>query len=150
MIAAMPSSPGIPRAPVPEAADDLFRRARRGLREAAETDDAQERFVLAHLAALRAAAAVVSSRTAPARRRPMSVWVLLERAMPDLGEWSAYFGASAPRRAGIETGRETVSDHEADELLRDAEVFVGVVAGILGLPAPEGVSQLALATELPA
>lgn len=148
MAAAIPFMPGIPRPPVSEAADDLFRRARHGLREAGEATDSQERFVLAHLAALRAAAAVVSARTAPARRRPMSVWVLLEKAAPELAEWAAFFGASAPRRAGVETGRESVASREADELLRDAGVFLGVVAELLGLPAPGPIGQMALATEM--
>ena len=57
----------------------LLFQAGRVLSEAAAADTAGERFRLAHLAALRGAAAVFAERTsATGRRRPMNAWVLLD------------------------------------------------------------------------
>ena len=83
------------------------------LAEAAATADPGERFRLAHLSALRTAAAVSAQRGRPAsaRRRLMSVWVLLERVAPEHADWAAYFAAGAPIRAAVEAGAlSAVSD----------------------------------------
>jgi SAV_6107-like HEPN len=57
------------------------------------------------------------------------------RIAPELTEWSAFFAATATRRAAVEAGRgDAVSVREADDLLRDAEAFMLVVNGLLGLP----------------
>jgi hypothetical protein len=85
----------------------------------------------AHLAALRAAAAVLACRTSPAvesRTRPRSVWVLLAQVAPELTEWAQFFAAGAAKRAAAEAGLPgVVSQREADDLLRDAGAFVQVV-----------------------
>jgi hypothetical protein len=98
--------------------------------------------VAAHLAALRAAAAVVAVRAEPVgsgrRKRPQSVWELLPRVEPALAEWAAFFAAGAGKRAAAEAGLlRAVSPHEADDLLRDAGTFVAMAETALGIPAQE-------------
>src|SRR5674536_267604 len=104
----------------------LLGAARRGLVEAAGLTRAPERYATAHLAALRAAAAVLAARVqpdrpGPRRSRPTSVWVLLPAIAPELGERAAFFAAGAAKRAAAEAGLpRAVSDREADDLLRNA------------------------------
>lgn len=99
---------------------------------------AGERFASAHLAALRAAAAVLAERARPAsssrrRRRPASVWSLLAAVAPEFSEWAAFFAAGAAKRAAAEAGIATaVTVREADDLVRDAEAFLVVVNVALG------------------
>lgn len=116
---------------------ELLRLARQGLEEAAMTRQDGLRYATAHLAALRAAAAVLAVRAQPApgrRNRMTSVWALLTRVAPDLGEWAAFFAAGATRRAAAEAGiPRVVSTRDADDLLRAAEQFTGVVEVALGL-----------------
>lgn len=116
----------------------LLESARHGLAAASAEPSPAARYVAAHLAALRAAAAVVSARTAPGggprRRGPRSVWELLPRVAPALGEWAAFFAAGAAKRAAAEAGLpRAVSAREADDLLRDSEIFVGLVEEALGV-----------------
>jgi SAV_6107-like HEPN len=112
--------------------------ARMGLAEAAEATSAAVRYVCAHLAALRAAAAVLASKEpveTHRRGRPRSVWVLLPEAEPALREWAAFFAAGADKRAAAEAGLpRAVTSREADELLHDAEIFVSLVEDTLGVP----------------
>ncbi|NYF54287.1 SAV_6107 family HEPN domain-containing protein [Micromonospora purpureochromogenes] len=111
--------------------------ARIGLSEAAQTRPDGLRYAAAHLAALRAAAALLAARARPAparRHRITSVWVLLSTVAPELDEWSAYFAAGAGKRAAAEAGiPRVVSAREANDLLRAAEQFVSVVETALGL-----------------
>jgi hypothetical protein len=126
-------------APVPEAAVELLERSRDGLFGAAMSVHAGERYVAAHLSALRAAAAVLATRSRPTRRSsgPRSVWEVLPRVAPELTEWAAFFAAGADRRAALEAGRmESVAVREADDQLRAAETFVGLVEAGLGLDHP--------------
>lgn len=131
--------PGIPAHAFPHRTPlELLAVARRGLAEAEEQHVDGLRYAAAHLAALRAAAAVLAmrARPAPARRsRPASVWTLLAVVAPELGEWAAYFASGAAKRAAAEAGiRHVVSTREADDLLRGALAFVAVVERTLGLP----------------
>jgi hypothetical protein len=106
------------------------------LAEAAAAAEPGERFRLAHLSALRAAAALCADRGRPAsaRRRLMSVWVLLERVAPEYAEWAGYFAAGAPVRAAVEAGAvSAVSARSADDQLRAATEFLGLVEHALGL-----------------
>lgn len=123
--------------PVADAAADLVTAARRELARAATAVRPGERYVAAHLAALRAAAAVLAVRARPVPprgRRPASAWALLSQVAPELAEWSAYFAAGARKRAAAEAGLpRAVSVREADDLLRDAEAFLALVAGSLGI-----------------
>ncbi|MDG4788795.1 SAV_6107 family HEPN domain-containing protein [Micromonospora sp. WMMD1102] len=121
--------------------------ARRGLAEAAETRPDGLRYAAAHLAALRAAAALLAARARPAptrRNRVTSVWALLVVVAPDLGEWANYFATGATKRAAAEAGiPRVVSAREADDLLRAAEQFVAVVEVALGVahqPALDGMA----------
>jgi SAV_6107-like HEPN len=123
---------------VPAAALSLLRTARLGLSEAEAEADAGTRYIGAHLAALRAAAAIVAARGEPGtgarRRRPRSVWDLLPQVEPALAEWAAFFAASAAKRAAAEAGLpRAASAREADDLLRDAATFLSVAERALGL-----------------
>jgi hypothetical protein len=115
----------------------LLRLARQGLEEAVDTRPDGLRYAAAHLAALRAAAAVLAARARPApgrRNRMTSVWALLTRVAPELGEWAAFFAVGATKRAAAEAGiPRVVSAREADDLLRAAEQFTAVVEVSLGL-----------------
>ena len=110
----------------------LLTLAHQGLDEAAATTAPAERYALSHLAALRAAAAVLACRAQPldgARRaRPRPVWSLLVQVAPELAEWAAFFAAGAAKRSAAEAGLPgVVSPREADDLLRDATSFVALV-----------------------
>lgn len=118
----------------------LLESARHGLVEAADETSAGARYVAAHLAALRAAAAVVAARPGPGagprRKTPRSVWDLLPRVEPALAEWAAFFAAGAGKRAAAEAGLpRAVCAREADDLLRDAETFVSLAEETLGVSA---------------
>jgi hypothetical protein len=117
---------------------ELLKLARQGLDEAAVTGQDGLRYATAHLAALRAAAAVLAARARPAvgqRNRVTSVWALLTRVAPDLGEWASFFATGAAKRAAAEAGiSRMVSARDADDLLRAAEQFTEVVEIALDLP----------------
>jgi len=117
---------------------ELLALARRGLIEAAETRSDGQRYATAHLAALRAAAAVLVSRArpTPARRgRPTNVWALLATVAPEMAQWADRFAAGAAKRSAAEAGiLRVVTAAEADDLRADAERFVAVVELSLGLP----------------
>jgi hypothetical protein len=114
----------------------LLTHARAALGEAGQAAEPGDRFRLAHLAALRTAAALCADRGRPgsARRRLMSVWVLLERVAPEHREWAVYFAAGAQIRAAIEAGAiSAVTPRAADDQLRAASEFLAVVESSLGL-----------------
>ncbi|MCZ0973563.1 SAV_6107 family HEPN domain-containing protein [Streptomyces albulus] len=98
-----------------------------------------DRFATAHLAALRAAAAVLAVRGRPeptARRRKTirSAWEVLPEVAPELTEWSALFAAGADRRARAEAGiAGAAGQRDADDLLRDAWMFLRLVERMLRL-----------------
>jgi hypothetical protein len=126
--------------PARQSALILVSQARRALDEAAALERPAERYAATHLAALRAAAAVLAARARPAasapRRstRPTSAWTLLCRVAPELTEWAGFFAAGAAKRAAAEAGLpRSVTAREADDLLRDAETFLAVVETLLGL-----------------
>ncbi|MFG1944614.1 SAV_6107 family HEPN domain-containing protein [Nonomuraea sp. NPDC048826] len=108
------------------------------LAEAATARSPASRYVSAHLAALRAAAAILAARPQPTqgrRRRLRSAWELLPEAEPSLAEWAAYFAASAAKRAAAEAGMvRGVTAADADEIMAEAETFVCTVEGLLGVP----------------
>ncbi|HSA49912.1 MAG TPA: SAV_6107 family HEPN domain-containing protein [Yinghuangia sp.] len=135
-----------PRAPVrwttaPPGALDLLAHARRTLAESAEATAPNERYAAAHLAALRTAAAVLAARARPEeekpgrRRPPRSAWHLLPQVAPELTEWAGYFASGASKRARAEAGLPNAATaREADDLMRDVEVFMRLVVRLLGLP----------------
>lgn len=91
------------------------------------------------LAVLRAAAAVLCVRGRSPRGHaggPVDVWHLLPRVAPELTEWADFFAAVLPEggsRPGVGAAGP-MSVREADDLLRQGEEFVRIVAGMLGLP----------------
>ena len=122
------------RPPVPVAAYELLERSRRGLAVAEVARTPGERYVAAHLAALRSAAAVLAVRARPTRRGLTNVWDVLPRVAPEMTEWAAFFAAGASRRVAVEAGRsDAVTAREADDLLRDAATFRELVAEALGV-----------------
>jgi hypothetical protein len=147
--------PVLRRATAPPAALDLLAHARSCLAEAADLGTPNERYAIAHLAALRTAAAVLAARppegAAPASGRGTptrrgrraairSAWELLPESVPELAEWSDRFAASAGLRARAEAGiRGAASDADAEALIRDAAMFLRLAERILGLaPGPPG------------
>ena len=113
----------------------LLERARGLLAEAAAAETADERFRLAHLAALRTGAAVLAERGRPAsaRRRLLSVWVLLPSVAAEYTEWASYFAAAATARAAIEAGAiRVVTTRAADDQYRAAGEFLHLVESQLG------------------
>ena len=128
-----------PRARVAPSALALLESARYGLADAEGQVSARARYVSAHLAAIRAAAAIVAARADPGtstrRRKPPSVWELLPKVEPALSEWAAFFAAGAAKRAAAEAGLpRAASQREADDLLRDAETFLSLAENALGVP----------------
>ena len=114
---------------------DLLAAAHRGLTEATLEPRAGTRYALAHLAALRAAAAVLATKAKPTGRRgPRSAWELLAQAAPELAEWAAFFAAGAGKRAAAEAGLDAVTAREADDLLRDVDTFLALAETTVGVP----------------
>jgi hypothetical protein len=138
--------PVLRRAAAPPAALDLLAQAQHGLDEAVAMETANERYATAHLAALRIAAAVLAVRGRPesserGRRAIRSAWEVLQEAAPELSEWSVLFASGAPKRARAEAGIQgAASWREADDLVRDTEVFLRLVERMLvsqpALPQP--------------
>jgi hypothetical protein len=134
-----PSAPTVPAHMLPHRSPaQLLAIARAGLDEAAHTRPEGLRYATAHLAALRAAAAVLAARARPAaptrRSRVTSAWSLLVMVAPEFSEWAGYFALGASKRAAAEAGiPRVVSAREADDLLRAAEQFVTVVENALGV-----------------
>ena len=133
---ALSTPAAVPTAPLPLAARDLLVASARGLGAAAAAASAERRYTEAHLAALRAAAALLAARARPqrGRSRVRSVWSVLPSVAPDLAEWAAFFAGSAPLRAAVEAGLPAaVTPRAADDLLRDAETFLDLVCDRLGV-----------------
>ena len=125
-------------APPSRAALGLLRQAAGGLAEAHGEQDPLLRYPAAYLAALRAGAAVLAVRARPRPRRgsTRNVWQLLAEVAPELGEWAAYFASCSDTRAAAEAGiARLVGQRDADDLLRQAEQFVGIVTVTIPLRA---------------
>jgi len=122
---------------LPATTHSYLERAAESLREAITTGEVPTRYALAHVAALRAAAALLAARatrTPDRRRRQKNAWVLLTEVAPELAEWARFFAAGAAKRAAAETGStRAVTGREADDLVREADRFLAVVEQALGL-----------------
>ena len=122
---------------LPATTHSYLARAAESLSEAMAATDVPSRYAHAHVAALRAAAALLASRARPAagRRRPQkNAWILLAEVAPELAEWATFFAAGASKRAAAEAGSSrAVTEREAADLVRDADRFLGVVEKSLGL-----------------
>ena len=137
---------------LPATTHSYLARAAESLSEAIAAGDVPTRYACAHVAALRAAAALLAARAHPAPtrgRRQKNAWVLLAEVAPELAEWATFFAAGAAKRAAAEAGStRAVSEREADDLLRDADRFLGVVEQCLGL-APHLPQQGRLPSRVP-
>jgi hypothetical protein len=120
-------------APLPATAVDLMARADAELLAAQFSSEAGERFVHAHLASLRAAAAVLAVRGRPTGRRAVrTVWEMLAAVAPEVESWSVYFAAGAAGRRAVEAGRsDAVDAPRAEEVLCAAEDFLDEVRALL-------------------
>lgn len=113
---------GVARGPA-DPARALLTQAGHGVLAARAERDAVARLALAHLAALRAAAAVLAHRASAdpgGRGGPRSAWRLLARVAPELGEWAEFFAAAAPAAGS------TVTERFADDMVRQVEQFIGL------------------------
>ncbi len=129
--------PVFTRAPVSTEALALLARSDAELLAAQFAPEASDRFVHAHLAAIRAAAAVLAVRGRPGRRSAArTVWEMLRRVSPELETWAAYFAGAAALRCRIEAGcRDLVTDDRAESAVAAAEDFHDAVEGVLGAEA---------------
>ncbi|MHA6630125.1 SAV_6107 family HEPN domain-containing protein [Pseudonocardia sichuanensis] len=130
-----PTSRAAP-APTSRAALGLLRQAADGLAEAHRVDDPLLRYPAAYLAALRAGAAVLAVRARPRPRRgsTRNVWQLLAEVAPEFAEWALFFASCSDTRAAAEAGiARLVGRRDADDLLRQAEQFVGIVTASVPL-----------------
>ena len=122
---------------LPATTHSYLARAAESLSEAITATDVATRYACAHVAALRAAAALLAARARPAtsRRRPQkNAWILLAEVAPELAEWATFFAAGAAKRAAAEAGStRAVTEREADDLVRDADRFLTLVEQALGL-----------------
>ena len=123
---------------LPATTHSYLGRAAESLSEAIAATEVPTRYACAHVAALRAAAALLAARATPAvptRRKPQkNAWVLLAEVAPEFGEWAAFFSAGAAKRAAAEAGSSrAVTEREADDLVRDADRFLGLVEESLGM-----------------
>ena len=111
-----------------------LQRARTALIEAELSAHPGDRYLAAHLAALRVAAIVLALRARPGRgSRPRNAWLLLAEVAPELAEWAAFFAATEGKREAVRAGATAiVSAREADDLIRDAQTFLGLVERALG------------------
>lgn len=104
--------------------------ARAVLIEAELIDRPADRFLAAHLAALRVAAVVLAARAHPSRSgRLRNVWQLLAEVAPEYAEWAGFFAAVGRKCEVVGAGAVAlVGVREADDLIRDARLFHDEVA----------------------
>lgn len=123
-------------APLPQTALVSLARAREALDEATLETEPTRRYAAAHVAALRATAALLAVRTRPTRRRGQrNAWTLLAQVAPEMSEWAAFFSAGAGKRAAAEAGlARLISVRDADDLMRDVERYLVLVQRALDLP----------------
>lgn len=139
---------------LPATTHSYLARSAESLHEAIGSTDVPTRYACAHVAALRAAAALLAARARPAsgRRRnaQKNAWVLLAQVAPELAEWASFFAGGAAKRAAAEAGStRAVTEREADDLVRDADQFLQVIEESLGLtPHPAYAGRLVVPTNL--
>lgn len=114
---------------------ELMDRARDALLDACHSSGTTQRYTYAQLGALRAATAIATSAAREGRgSRRRDVWARLAASRPELAEWSGFFALTSERAAAAERGRTQLSTREADDLVRQAEMFMELVLSRLGLP----------------
>ncbi|GCD19686.1 hypothetical protein CTKZ_12480 [Cellulomonas algicola] len=114
-------------------AAELLGRADAELLAAQFSSEAWEQFSHAHLAALRAGAAVIASRGRPAGRRALrTVWEILDVVAPELATWSGYFADAASLRSAVDAGRfDAVTPARAEQAVCAAEDFVDAARALV-------------------
>ena len=124
-----PMLPLASRRPVPQAARDLLADAGRGLGRAIRAVEPTDRYAIAHLAALRGAAAVLAAKARPGGRGNQgNAWTLLARLAPEFAEWSAFFAAGSAKRQAADAGiTRLVSARDADDMVRQTSAFLDLV-----------------------
>ena len=125
--------------PTAASALELVERSRADLLQACHSRGIAQRYQHSQLAAMRAAAALVSARAVPTGQAgPRSLWDLLPSVAPELTEWAGFFAAVTSRHPSLAGSVPAVpgqiTAREADDLLRQAETFVELVCRALGLP----------------
>lgn len=110
----------------------LLARADAELLAAQYSGEVWERFTHAHLAAVRAAAAVVAARGRPTGRgAPHTVWEMLAGVAPELARWAVVFADGARLRSALDAGRfDAVTAARAEQALCHAEDFVDAARSI--------------------
>jgi sugar phosphate isomerase/epimerase len=125
------------------ASNDDLQRARSSLAEAELARRPSDRYLAAHLAALRVVAIVLTYRTPTttgrstgqprSTGRPQNAWRMLADVAPELAEWAAFFAATEGKRDAIRAGATSiVSAREADDMVRDATAFLRLVERAVG------------------
>jgi hypothetical protein len=114
-----------------------IQRARAAIMEAELVERPSDRYVAAHLAALRVAAILLAARADPAesarRTRPRNAWRMLSAVAPEFAEWAAFFATTEGKRDAVQAGATTiVSAREADDMVRDAQTFLSLVERRVG------------------
>lgn len=118
--------------PVPDAAADLLARSEGELVAATVASDPADAFVHAHLAAVRAGAALLAVRGRPGPRSgARTVWDMVLRVAPELAEYTAFFAANAATRQAVEARRASVSAERVTRVLAVAEQFGDAVRALL-------------------
>lgn len=127
--AAGPDAARVVAPPPSRAVVTLLEAARDELRAAQDARQPAERFRSAHLGALRAAAAVLALRARSRRTsRPTDAWTLLSSVAPEYAEWAAFFAAHSSTRSAVDAGvRGRVSQRDADDMVRQADLFLALV-----------------------
>lgn len=130
--------------PVPESAlptaspRDLLAQALGGLNEAPTMRTEALRYGAAHLAAMRAAAALLAARATAARNCQQgpaySVWYLAKQVAPELERELEYWASQAVGRAGAAEGFLTFTETDAARAIQDATEFVTLVTRTLSTP----------------
>ena len=126
-----------PQSPSPASLRADLQRAHTAIMEAELATNPSERFLAAHLAALRVAAIILRVRggSGPSRQpgRPRNAWRLVADVAPEYAEWAGFFAATEAKRDAVRSGAATiVSAREADDLVRDARAFLRLVERSLG------------------
>lgn len=111
-------------------AEDGLAGARAALAGAELAQAPAERYLMAHVAALRVAAVVLAARAhASSGTRLRNAWQLVAELAPEFAEWAGYFAAVQGKREAVAAGAVTLVSHrEADDLLRDAQAFHDAVS----------------------
>lgn len=118
--------------PLPEAAARQLARSDGELVAAQLACEPADRFLHAHLSALRAGAALLEVTGRPVRRpQPRTVWDMVALVEPSLSSWCQFFASGAGLRAAVESGRGDVTADRADRTVSAAEGFGDAVRAVL-------------------